>query len=664
MNTMAKDLKRREWWRSLDAASQAAWFRKQRLIKEKGGKVKFDDNTIEETETTKALNRREMIWDKVPWLEYLKEQYALKRDYKEAVDHWNADLMDEDIPSEQLPNGVQLVGIFRGLRDATGTEDSSEVGVKRRRTVAASENPELEMETGRAKIAQCSKKAVTERAPSAVDAPGPEEQVPNDMIATPMYSPQKSHLMEELVRDLKEQRKAQQMQEGADNEDRLAIQEFHAQRGLQRSGGNIKNITEFRTSLVNINTSRALRLENNLKVAVNQSDSLGKELTQLIDSAGDSATESAKWKDFLATLNGAISGAKVDVKTAVDTCSIQKLHELTTVEEMLRYKDSCKEAEESVSNGKKGGKLGELKQLLRQITKAVSCHTKSQEELAAKGATTNAVEFKLTITDGISAFGDTVRSMAVPSGLAPSRSAFDTNSSAVKLLPKKQIATLIAASAVWQNHCRWVSAKMEKDSRSTCVADFSGAASGKAKLESHIVSNFGGIEWAKLELDGKESWTSGVFALQTWHTVASSVNCGAAPWGLKQGLLQVSGSEVVAGIKWEQIDGDGPKAKREHVLKQSGDDLNKLFSKEGGFMVRMLPGEMLLIPSGVCLLQITRSDASAGIRFSVAPNSEQEALAIATFMESLISDFPSLSNAAHQAWLKVLKAPLKFSGTT
>lgn len=649
---MSKDSRRRDWWRSLSSDDQRIWFKKQRVIKEKGGRVRFGETEMREKEETAAVDSNNMVWDHVPWSEYLKEQYALKRTYEEAVASWNSDLMDDDIPKDKAGDAV-LVGIFRGKRAKFGIENRNSSIVERKRTIASAEDFEAVAEGSRSHVIDSAQKRSSAFAP--VDVMAPDEQVAPDMISHTGLSVERSRLVEEAGKDWKEKRKVEMLLDAADAEDQVAIDEHHAEKRASVVKLVSKNLTEFKTSLVNTCTARILRVQNNLKVATGQIETQKEELRKLTGDkdAEEGKADTKRWQELMSSLDTSLAEAKAEVERVVQQVSIEHIKKLTTVDQLAEFRDKCKKAEGDLNNVRDGGKLGEVKRLVRQVGKTIEAHRKQEEELVAKSAAVaaEAAEPKVTLSKSLIAFAAHVASVKSHLGVGPD--AFK-GGSVVKLLPKKQVALQIGGTSGWQGHSKWVLAKMEKERRSSTLADMPNAPWARQKMRAHVQSSFD-IEFQALKFDEAVDGIENVFQVQSWHTSAESISCGAAPWGMKQALLLVSGSEAVAGLRWDGIVGEGPKQKRQYILDADLNTLKGMFAGGTGFFTNLLPGELLLIPDGYCVLQVTRAEASAGIRWSIPPTTADEGVSIANIMELMMSDFPALATSSHQRWTAALK---------
>lgn len=537
-----KDPKRKAWWGSLSEEQQHAWYKKQRRIKESGGRVKYESHEIVEVEETAAVSSNQLIWDMVPWIEYLKEQFLLKKTEPEATDRWNADLMDEDIPKEKAGD-VQLVGIFRGKRRADGLEERSGVSIKRQRTLAPGQKPEQELSSAKSEIAATA--ATREQALAPTEAAIPENQVPAEMISPTKSTPIKGHLLDDVEKDLAEKKKQEAIAHAADAEDQLAIDTYLAESAEGKV--TVNNLTEFRTFLVSICTTRVLRIKNQLRVSETQCE----ELINTMSAASENTevdAETEQWAGLKLNLLAARDAAQASVKKVIGEVSIDAMAGIHVVDGLVAFKTEAKEKEGQLGNAKKGGKLGEFKQVLRVVSKCCEVQRKADDEKALKASSGIGDDIDVALSQAMNSFGDIIN--AKPAVGVGYRLADAESGRAAKGTPKKQIATQTATSPLWQGQAKWVESKMEKEGRKTCVAELLGAPGPKQKLSSQIKMAFD-MTFKSLDLGGEE-WATNVFALQSWHTAANAVHAGSPPWAMQQGLLLVSGAEMIAGIPWEK----------------------------------------------------------------------------------------------------------------
>lgn len=107
--------------------------------------------------------------------------------------------------------------------------------------------------------------------------------------------------------------------------------------------------------------------------------------------------------------------------------------------------------------------------------------------------------------------------------------------------------------------------------------------------------------------------------------------------------------------------GDTAKAKRFHVLSLDANGLENFSSIAGGaFFTKLCVGELLLVPHCYCMLQLTKAEASAGVRFCIPPRTGGDPKLIAALMELLLQSFPELATNTHFKCIQAMKVPLNF----
>ena len=367
-----KDSKRKGWWNEKSAEEKQAWYRKQKGIKDAGQRSKFDDHEVEEQHTVDAVSSEKYIWDHLPWKEYLKEQYLLKIDYNAALQNWNKDLMDDDIPKRYLV-GLTMVGVFRGLRGAHGSEEKNGTTSTRKRQVGSSENIEDLMSAAL-------KKAKQDAEAMGASAGTIEEDLDDNMVSQQMVSDaveivRCKGVSEEIARDLAAKKKSEALQMAADLEDYCAIEE-HA-KARREADPKSKSFAELKASAVNMATARELRISNHMLLLKKSAE----EATAVCEKKAQTAKEDVskkQWLSHIEDLNQVYNGTALALEELTKATSMEKVKGLANVEDLDAFKNKSKELEEIFMNGKKGGKFGAAKGLIRTINKAVESLEKNE----------------------------------------------------------------------------------------------------------------------------------------------------------------------------------------------------------------------------------------------------------------------------------------------
>ena len=225
--------------------------------------------------------------------------------------------------------------------------------------------------------------------------------------------------------------------------------------------------------------------------------------------------------------------------------------------------------------------------------------------------------------------------------------------------PKKAIAVQILGLAVWKANEKALKAKMAKEERKTGLADFNCAGVAKAKLQSVVQASFGDVLLGIASDDKQHPWLPSVTGFQAVVTEPNYLSTGAAPWCTSQCLLTLSGSEVVAGCFNEDLPGATFAEKVKGVMESSLEDLQNKFSLGSGFLVKLKPGELLMVPAGFFLLQLCGAEGTCSLRWGRAPVSPSERRLVQTTLEGIMQSFPVLRTSAHTKWIDFLGQPLK-----
>lgn len=380
-NDKLKDKKRALWWAQQNAEAKHAWYRKHRLAREQGRKVRYDEHTLEESTTHSVHEGKDDIWDCVPWTEYVKDLLKAGLEQDDIAEKWNRDLMDEDIPKEYR-NGQPLVGIYRGIQIRQGTKQSTTSTLKRSRAICG-EDGEEEVRLSRMRVqAQASALAAAVLS-STMDLEQPESAIDPTMHASRKTTTVLSTIEADLLKDIEAVRKQQCMGDALDDEDDQAIAEFMSE--FAEKHGSKRNFAEYMTAMVNFVSSKMLRANNQMESLKEQTKSATERLALVRDKMA--ADPQACVDSLKLNLDKVVDSGLAKATGFKRDFSLERLNQCKSLGDLDIFRSNCKDAEGKLLSAKLSSEnIGEARGVLRKVMKQVETFEKDTMEGEQKAA--------------------------------------------------------------------------------------------------------------------------------------------------------------------------------------------------------------------------------------------------------------------------------------
>jgi hypothetical protein len=138
-------------------------------------------------------------------------------------------------------------------------------------------------------------------------------------------------------------------------------------------------------------------------------------------------------------------------------------------------------------------------------------------------------------------------------------------------------------------------------------------------------------------------WSSKIHGYEFFGATEKWVHIGFAPFCAMECRYLIEGELITIGIDPQRVDGDCLKDMRRILLTMSADKLCAYFMLHGAWTVTAKAGELVVIPTGVILLQIA-SASTIGLRWGLASDVNDKLRCLGQ-LTMLVDDFPELRSA-------------------
>ena len=154
----------------------------------------------------------------------------------------------------------------------------------------------------------------------------------------------------------------------------------------------------------------------------------------------------------------------------------------------------------------------------------------------------------------------------------------------------------------------------------------------------------------------QQDWASQVYSPYFFGFAPNHVTVSMSHMCAMEARMVLEGSEMVAGVPYEAVDGENLKEKRKALLTMPLDALRNLIEQSGGFAFVHDSTKLAVLPTG--MIMIYASSGCTGIRWSLASD-EADSRRVAHHLKNVLESFPEMANASTgyaqwQSWLSSL----------